>query len=550
MLEYGLKSFFCLLILFGFYRFFLENENMPVFKRFYLLTAVIFSLALPLITLTYTVEAAVPAGESPVTPLTNAVLTSEKASEINWWQIAPSAVLVIYLCGVLFFAFRYFKNLFSISREISNNEQKPELPYIFVLIRRNLVPHSFLRYIFLGKSDFENNNISPAVLEHEKAHVDQKHSWDLLFIEFLHILFWFNPVYIELKKAIRLNHEFLADRKVLSGETNPVEYSQLLFSYNSATHHNSLYSPINNSLIKKRILMISKNFSSKRFLARLGFLIPVLALCIFLFNNEIVAKPAISDIEPAVISSEKLQQPSKVYIKIEGKTISLNGEEVNLKDFHKELDKLTEGLSAEEISEMDFNVQIRNADDALIGKLEKQFQKTRFAKVTGMTILPPPPPPAPEIGDIPPPAPPAPAHEHMPPPPPPAGHKDHVSPAPRSPEHPPHPPMPPAKHDSLRKMAMIDRRMAEREKERMLELEEKYADDKELLQEKKEELIARSQERREQIEQRMTEFQADREQRIQEHQAMIRDRQKAIQERQRLIQQKRDSIRNNNSSDQ
>lgn len=550
MLEYVLKSFLCLLMLYGFYKLMLENENMPVFKRFYLLAAVIFSLALPLITLTYTVEASVPAANSAIVSLTNNTSVPEKSTATDWWRIDRFIILGIYSCGVLFFGFRYLKNLFAISREISNNEHKAELPYIFVLIRQKLVPHSFLRYIFLGKSDFENNKISEAVIEHEKAHVDQKHSWDLLFIELLHVIFWFNPVFIQLKKSIRLNHEFLADRKVLSGEVNPLEYSQLLFSYNTATHHNSLYSPINNSLIKKRILMISKNFSPKRFLARLGFLIPVLALCIFLFNNDIVAKPVYSE-EPAdKIPIIDLQQPSKIYIKIEGENISLNGEEVKLKNFAKELDKITKGLSAAEISELDFNVQSRNAEEGLLDKLENEFQKTRFAEITGMTILPPPPPPAPEIGDMPPPPPPVrKSDDNVPPPPPPADHKGGV-PAPQDPVHPPHQPMPPAKHDSMRRMAVVEQRMAEREQARMRDLEERYADNPEMLEQKKQELQARMQERQQEIEQRLAEMQEHRQQMMEERQAMIQERQRIIEDRRREMMEKRDSIRNNNSSDQ
>ncbi|WP_159039938.1 M56 family metallopeptidase [Christiangramia fulva] len=540
-----------MLILFGFYRFLLEDENMPVFKRFYLLATVIISLILPFVTITYTIEAAPETANTLLFPVDNSVTSAAIPSATNWHKIAGFTGFGIYLCGVLFFSFRFIRNLFTISREISENEKKSEFPYIFVLLRRNLIPHSFLRYIFLGKSDFENNNISHAVLEHEKAHVDQKHSWDLLLIELLQVIFWFNPVFFELKKSIRLNHEFLADRKVLAGAVNPVEYSQLLFSYTSATHHNSLYSPFNNSLIKKRILMISKNFSSRRFLTRLGFLIPVLALCIFLFNNDIVAKPVHSNENSTDLPLNLFQQPSKIHIMIEGESISLNGKEIKLKNFGKELDKITNGLSAEEISEIDFNVQTRDTKDGLIDKLEEEFQNTRFAKITGMTLLPPPPPPAPKIGDMPPPPPPASAHEHMPPPPPPpAEHGGEVPPAPPAPAHPQHPPMPPARHDSLRKMAMKEQRMAEREQERMRDLEERYADNPELLEEKKQEFKERIQERRQEIQERMAEMQRHRQQMMEERQAMMRERQRMIQEHRREILEKRDSIRNNNYSDQ
>lgn len=542
-----------MLILYGFYRILLEDENIPVFKRFYLLATVLFSLIIPLVTFTYTVEAPSFPGESMMFAQEKTAMVTQHSISTNWVEISGIIILGIYLFGVLFFAFRFCRNLFTISREIRNNEKKSEFPYIFVLIRRKLIPYSFLRYIFLGKSDYENDNISHAVLEHEKAHVDQKHSWDLLFIEFLNIIFWFNPLFIELKRAIRLNHEFLADREVLNGSTNPVAYSQLLFSYNSVTHHNSLYSPINNSLIKKRIIMISKGFSKKRFIARMGILLPVLALCIFLFNNEIVAKTVTGpNANDAALSVLPVQEPKKIHIKISGESIYLNGEEVKLKNFGKELDKLTKDFTAEEISEMDFNVQTRDPDRGLVDKLENEFQKTRFAEITSLTILPPPPPPAPEVRDVPPPPPPAP--HYIPAPNRPGERLEHRAPVPTNrenhPPHPSHPPMPPAQRDSLRKMALIDMRMAERERKRMEDLEKRYAGKQELLDEKKQELLARSQERRLEIQERMSEMMDHRQELMEERQLKIQERQRANKDRQREIQKIRDSIRKNNSSGQ
>jgi beta-lactamase regulating signal transducer with metallopeptidase domain len=71
---------------------------------------------------------------------------------------------------------------------------------------------SFFKSIFLGEqlSEIQKANI----LLHEKIHIDQHHSIDLLFFEVLRILFWFNPlVYVYQKKMILLQ-EFTADAKV------------------------------------------------------------------------------------------------------------------------------------------------------------------------------------------------------------------------------------------------------------------------------------------------------------------------------------------------
>ncbi|MGB5942208.1 MAG: hypothetical protein WBG71_04955 [Leeuwenhoekiella sp.] len=120
----------------------------------------------------------------------------------------------------------------------------------------------------------------------------------MLLIEFLQVVFWFNPLFFFFKKSVALNHEFLADASALKDNVSAVKYSQLLFQYSGGAHHTALSSPINYSLTrppfrraKKRIVMLSQSFSTKKLVTRLTLLLPVLGCCIYLFNEEIVAKP-------------------------------------------------------------------------------------------------------------------------------------------------------------------------------------------------------------------------------------------------------------------
>lgn len=437
MLEYLTKSILCLLVLFGFYKVFLESESMHTFKRFYLLGAVIFALILPLITISYSVEV-------PANPESGYNFFAMEGTEENlqvknkWMSYLWILILGIYLIGVVLFALRFFRNIRSINREISSNMRLRKWNYIFVLIRQQLVPHTFLNYIFLNREDYDKNRISASVLEHEKAHVDQKHSLDIILIEFLQVLFWFNPIFIWLKTSVKLNHEFLADRQVLSKEITAFEYSNLLFNYSQSGHHNALSSSINNSLtrltlfgktyffgnsggqVKKRILMISKKSSLKRILSRIGFLIPALALCIYFFNNDIIAKPVISESDntETIRVSDLIQDPEIISIKVNNEKILVNGKEVSLKDFSEHLDALVSDKSDAEIKEMNFNMQTQNAENGILNLLDEEYRKTRFSRVTGHSILPPPPPAPPVPGDVPPPPPAPRAEGNMPVPPP------------------------------------------------------------------------------------------------------------------------------------
>ena len=184
MIAYIIKSVLCLLILWGFYKIALEQQAAHELKRFYLLGCLILALVLPLITLSYSVEVEPQLINETVASdnfeLTEVATPSEKP--INW---TPIILGTIYTVGVLIFGFRFLSNLYSLREKVTHNERVKTKSHINVLLLEKVVPHSFLNYIFLPKTDYKNNAIAPEVLAHEQAHVSQKHSWDILFIEIL-----------------------------------------------------------------------------------------------------------------------------------------------------------------------------------------------------------------------------------------------------------------------------------------------------------------------------------------------------------------------------
>lgn len=307
MTAYLIKSILCLLVLWGFYKIALEQTAAHNFKRFYLLGSLILALALPLITLSYTVEVEpqpilTEAYYEPIA-FTDLPVTTPVEKPVNW---LPIGIGLVYGIGVLIFGLRFLRNLLRLREKVRHNEHVKATSHINVLLVEKVIPHSFLKYIFLPKTDFKNNALPAEVLQHEQAHVIQKHSLDILFIELLQVVFWFNPLLILIKKSVALNHEFLADQAALKQENNVTNYTNLLFNYSGGANHTALSSPINYSLTKKRILMLSKTRSVKKLAARIALFVPVLALCVYFFNQEIVAKPKIktndlsseSDVKP------------------------------------------------------------------------------------------------------------------------------------------------------------------------------------------------------------------------------------------------------------
>ncbi|RXG18520.1 beta-lactamase regulating signal transducer with metallopeptidase domain [Leeuwenhoekiella aestuarii] len=376
MLAYLIKSILCLLVLWGFYKIALEQTAAHQFNRFYLLGSLVIALTLPLLTFSYTVEVK----PQPVvaemylnpTALTEVPVTTPVDEPTNWLAISLG---IIYAAGVVLFGFRFLRNLIQLRKKINTNENVQAKSHINVLLAGKVIPHSFLQYIFLPRKAFKQDAIAPEILAHEQAHVTQKHSWDILAVEFLQVIFWFNPLLVFLKRSIALNHEFLADQSALEAENTIENYTNLLFIYSGGAHHTALSSPINYSLTKKRILMLSKTRSVKKLATRLALFVPVLALCIYFFNQEIVAKPHYKVIEnetPNVYTIEyddELDSLKRAEITKRFKSQTFNGEHPS----KEQLKKWTEES---------FKIQVDSKN--IIAKKLAEFKPTDFAIYNGV----------------------------------------------------------------------------------------------------------------------------------------------------------------------
>ena len=203
MTDYILKSSLSLIILFGLYWLLLRKEKLFVFNRFFLVLSVIFSLTVPLITIpvnfriTTVVEGAITVFEDPLTVTT--VLNNnrqpaaiEKQSAVN----ISSILLVLYLSGVLLFSVRLLRNINFMLHRIRNSEKLSLDGYRIILTDASTGPCCFFNNIFLNRYDYLNGRIEKELLEHEKEHVRQSHTIDILLLELWKTLYWFNHVYL------------------------------------------------------------------------------------------------------------------------------------------------------------------------------------------------------------------------------------------------------------------------------------------------------------------------------------------------------------------
>lgn len=282
MTAYFLKTIACFALFYGGYWLLLQNTSKHRLKRGYLLGSVLLSMLIPLITFTTYVEAT---NQAVIQLVSADGAHVEEEQAFNWLAV----MLTIYLLISAALLVRFIRNLAVMYRKVYKNERDPWPDHWRVLLGDPTEPHTFLRYIFLNRKAYNNQEIPEAVLLHEEAHAKQWHTLDLILLELLQVVFWFNPFIPLFRRAIKLNHEFLADQAVIDQGVSRKSYQHTLLAFSSNAAVPVLAHGINYSSFKKRLTVMRTQTSNKQMRWRLLLLVPVLALALYSFSNKEVA---------------------------------------------------------------------------------------------------------------------------------------------------------------------------------------------------------------------------------------------------------------------
>ena len=285
MTDFLIKSSISLVALLAVYYLFLEKEKMHRFNRFYLLFSLAFSLSIPFITIEVVQEITRPTlNPGNIQILQGSVVLIEENNflAIGLWSLYALVTLVL--------AIRFFNNINKIAAKMKSNSPIDYKNAKLILVPEKTLPHTFLNTIFINETEYENRKVEEELYTHELIHVNQRHTLDVLFIETLKALFWFNPIFILYKKAIQLNHEFLADEEVVKTHNNVPFYQNLLISKANANPTYYLASNLNYSVTKKRLIMMTKTTSRSKALLKKGLLIPLMTVLVFSLCTKVVAQ--------------------------------------------------------------------------------------------------------------------------------------------------------------------------------------------------------------------------------------------------------------------
>jgi len=306
LLIYDLKVAVLIATFYFCYRLLMERETMHRLKRIVLLSSILLSLALPLcvITLHKTVEvessqvetsAGMPMqmADQPEQVITELGTISTEESVTPSVEAIVFAIFIIGLvCRLLFIANSYRQ----LRRMIKDSEQHSlEDGVTLAVVDLPVAPFSWMHTIVLSRIDYEECN--PSILAHERGHILLHHSWDIVFVEVLTALQWFNPVVWLLRRDLRTIHEYEADASVLSSGSDVSQYIQLLMRKAMGAKACILANGINNSTTKKRINMMLVNKSPRRNSLKLLALLPIVGVTLAL-NAETVTDVVYKNDEP------------------------------------------------------------------------------------------------------------------------------------------------------------------------------------------------------------------------------------------------------------
>ena len=252
------------------YRVLLSKETLHRLNRVVLTGSVILSFLLPFCVLTFHRTVEVTAGApvpvmstDPLQPVftggapTIAADPIASAPQGGW--LLPLLVFV-YFGGIAFSLARIAVELVQVSRIIRSGEKlQQEDGTTLVIVDRDTAPFSWMRWTVLSKEDYESGNRH--ILQHEQAHMHLGHARDLLVINVLSTMQWFNPVMRMLKEDLRAIYEYEADDNVLRGGADIKEYQYSLIRKAVSASGYSITNSFNHSILKNRITMMSKQKS-------------------------------------------------------------------------------------------------------------------------------------------------------------------------------------------------------------------------------------------------------------------------------------------------
>ena len=291
MMLYVIKAAITLALLYSCFFLFLSKETFHRFNRCMLVGIMLVSLFMPMFHFTtshpttlneevYIVQNYI---EHDTTPI---IVTAQQAQGITWIQ----ALTWIYMAGVVLMLILTLVQATSLIRFMCSGVRHTDSQGNTVILHNNDVPpFSIFRYIVMSVKDYESSR--QYILTHEQEHIRLGHTYDLLLLQGMKTLMWFNPFIWFLSRDLKAVHEYEADQAVINQGIDAKSYQQLLVMKVVGNRLQPFTNNLNHGSLKKRIVMMYQKPSNRWLMLKALCAIPVAALTINTFATPIETDP-------------------------------------------------------------------------------------------------------------------------------------------------------------------------------------------------------------------------------------------------------------------
>lgn len=397
ILLFSIKSAFVLALMYVPYTLVLRKESFFRFNRVVLLSILVLALLLPLCNfsaLSLDQQPVVHAAQSQMIDVGIPVAQSEDytiyfentSNKVSWFEV----VGIIYFVGMTIVLMLRVWQLLRMGIVLRRNcvWTRKEDGVIICCHSDDVAPCSWLRCIAISEQDYTNNGRE--IILHEKGHIINLHSYDILLLTIVQMVQWWNPVSYMLGLSLRDVHEYEADDHVLTEGVSAQAYQMLLIKKAVGSSSYAFANNFNHSLTKKRIAMMINKKSNPWMCTKALYIIPVAFVALSAFATpEFVApiEEVVSNLEkesaPEVLESIVNNMPIAESVSEEQKEV-VSDEKVSEEEITPEVLELMEkipGISVDDDGTVKINGKAVKAINISGRNIKVNDKKAFFKKV-------------------------------------------------------------------------------------------------------------------------------------------------------------------------
>jgi TonB-dependent SusC/RagA subfamily outer membrane receptor len=407
ILLYLLKTILVSSIFVTYYWFALRNKKFHYYNRFYLLTASVISLIIPLLNFNwFSIEEPVIYGSSEVLQFVLPLATATNSSyQYSWMDYALAISFLVTTALVIIL----FIQIMKIQILKKKSVVTPMDGFDFINTKEENAPFSFLNNLFWKETISLQDEGGQQIFKHEITHIQQRHTWDRIYCQIVASLFWMNPINWIIHKELMTIHEFIADEEAVGNENVEI-FAKMLLQTHYGNHFLNPSHQFFYSSIKRRVIMLTTSKNIKYSYARRLMVLPILVIAVGLVSIKVHATERIANKVASLkavvfqVITDTAKPAEKLKLKTIIDTSTFSADTIVIKDDIKQALIIMDGKTVSWEQMKDLKPNDINAINILKGEKATEYGmsgkngviliKTKFIAPPPPPSIAPPPPPA------------------------------------------------------------------------------------------------------------------------------------------------------------